>query len=359
MAHGRHQTGILPGRGDPAADRGGAHPASPKPAADEPGAAGEPRPPPRRRRRRACARASCPARISPSPTKLEQLALHEFDLTDGAVLETGCVYIVPLLESLALPADIAASANPKSSTGRLDIFTRVITDQARAFDQMPAGYHGPLYPRGQPAHLSDPRAHGLAAVADPLPPRQRGARRRGARRPAPARDAGERQRRASSTAWRSRSTCDGDARRPRRLPRQAPHRRHRRRPRRRLRRRRISGSRSAAAQRPEIVLDPAQFYILVSGEAVHVPPDYAAEMVPFDPLVGEFRVHYAGFFDPGFGHGPAGGTAAAPCWKCAATKCRSSWSTARRRPARLRADGGAARQPLRHARSAPTTRRRA
>jgi dCTP deaminase len=79
--------------------------------------------------------------------KLSQLALHEFDITGGAVLETSCVYIVPLLESLDLPADIAASANPKSSTGRLDIFTRVITDQARAFDQMPEGYCGPLYLR--------------------------------------------------------------------------------------------------------------------------------------------------------------------------------------------------------------------
>ncbi len=77
--------------------------------------------------------------------KLRQLGLHEFDLSDGAVLETGCVYIVPLLESLELPADIAASANPKSSTGRLDVFTRVITDSARAFDKMPEGYSGPLY----------------------------------------------------------------------------------------------------------------------------------------------------------------------------------------------------------------------
>ena len=57
----------------------------------------------------------------------------------------------------------------------------------------------------------------------------------------------------------------------------------------------------------ELILDPDEFYILVSREAVHVPPDYAAEMVPFDPLVGEFRVHYAGFFDPGFGHSEAGG----------------------------------------------------
>ena len=77
--------------------------------------------------------------------KLDDLALHVIDLTRGAVLETGCVYVVPLLESLALPADIAAAANPKSSTGRLDVFTRVIADGVASFDQIPAGYAGGLY----------------------------------------------------------------------------------------------------------------------------------------------------------------------------------------------------------------------
>src|SRR5207237_9566728 len=77
--------------------------------------------------------------------RIDEVKLHEFALSDGAVLETGCVYIVPLIESLALPADIAAAANPKSSTGRLDVFTRVITDRARGFDRIEPGYHGPLY----------------------------------------------------------------------------------------------------------------------------------------------------------------------------------------------------------------------
>src|SRR5215208_2912790 len=77
--------------------------------------------------------------------RIEHLKLHELALTDGAVLETNCVYIVPLLESLALPPDIAAAANPKSSTGRLDVFTRVIADETRGFDRVEAGYHGPLY----------------------------------------------------------------------------------------------------------------------------------------------------------------------------------------------------------------------
>ena len=77
--------------------------------------------------------------------RIDDLKLHEIALTDGAVLETNCVYIVPLLESLALPDDIAAAANPKSSTGRLDVFTRVIADRTRGFDRISAGYHGPLY----------------------------------------------------------------------------------------------------------------------------------------------------------------------------------------------------------------------
>src|SRR5437016_9807577 len=77
--------------------------------------------------------------------RIDELKLHEIALGDGAVLETGCVYIVPLIESLALPDNIAAAANPKSSTGRLDVFTRVIADETRGFDHVSAGYHGPLY----------------------------------------------------------------------------------------------------------------------------------------------------------------------------------------------------------------------
>ena len=77
--------------------------------------------------------------------RIDELKLHEISLSDGAVLETGCVYIVPLQESLALPDEISAAANPKSSTGRLDVFTRVIADETRGFDRVEAGYHGPLY----------------------------------------------------------------------------------------------------------------------------------------------------------------------------------------------------------------------
>ena len=96
------------------------------------------------------------------------LVLHRINLSDGAVLETGCVYIVPLLESLKLPKGISAAANPKSSTGRLDIFTRVIADHAQEFDKMPEAYEGPLYAEISPSDLLHPGAHRLAAFANPL-----------------------------------------------------------------------------------------------------------------------------------------------------------------------------------------------
>jgi dCTP deaminase len=240
-------------------------------------------------------------------TKLEQLALHEFDLTPGAVLETGCVYIVPLLESLDLPADIAASANPKSSTGRLDVFTRVITDSARAFDQMPEGYRGPLFlevsPRTFPilvrkgSRLSQIRFRrgnlqlddGALAELHRRETLASGAARftNGLALSIDLQGATPAGGLVGYRAKRYTGLIDVD--RVAAYPAQdfwEPIRR---------------------GERPEIVLDPAQFYILVSAEAVHVPPGFAAEMVPFDPLVGEFRVHYAGFFDPGFGHAPAGG----------------------------------------------------
>lgn len=237
--------------------------------------------------------------------KLDHLGLHEIDLRHSAVLETGCVYIVPLLEGLTLPGDIAASANPKSSTGRLDIFTRVIADNARAFDQVPEGYDGPLYlevsPRTFPivvrtgsrlSQIRFRRGHtrlddtALAALHD---------EQTLASCPVRLIDGlalsidlnGDKDGLVGYRGKRHTGVIDVD--------KPAMHEvldfwepLHRRGP-------------------AELILDPDQFYILVSQEAVHVPPDYAAEMVAFDPLVGEFRVHYAGFFDPGFGHAAAGG----------------------------------------------------
>ncbi|AMG86365.1 deoxycytidine triphosphate deaminase [Bartonella bacilliformis Peru38] len=242
--------------------------------------------------------------------KLERLKLHEFDLRDGAVLETGCVYIVPLLESLALPQMLAAVANPKSSTGRLDIFTRVITDNAQEFDKIGAGYHGQLYleisPRTFPilvrtgsrlsqlrfrkgkSCLNEVELYTLhkneTLISDDVPNISDGGVALSINLK------GDKNGFVGYRGKRHTSVIDVDKR--------------------------------AVANvldfweplydhgQKELVLDPDEFYILASREAIHIPPLYAAEMTPFDPLVGEFRVHYAGFFDPGFGHMEAGGKGA-------------------------------------------------
>ena len=240
--------------------------------------------------------------------RIDQLKLHEIALGDGAVLETGCVYIVPLQESMALPADIAASANPKSSTGRLDVFTRVIADQTRGFDRIEAGYHGPLYaeisPRTFPvlvregSRLSQIRfrrghavlgAEALAAlharerlVDDPAADVRGGV--------SVGVDLAGFDGRIGYRAKRHTGLIDVDRRAGYDLAE--------------------FWEPIAARRDKNLVLDPDEFYILASKEAVQVPPDCAAEMVPFDPLVGEFRVHYAGFFDPGFGYAGAGGRGA-------------------------------------------------
>jgi dCTP deaminase len=249
-----------------------------------------------------------PNREQPIAAHLDRLALHAIDLAGGAVLETGAVYIAELQESLDLPDWLAAAANPKSSTGRLDVFTRVISDRGRAFDQIRPGYSGPLYleisPRTFPVlvrtgsrlsqlrfrsgsvRLNDValadlhRRSGLVASAEPSieagiavsvdlsgfgPDRLVGYR---AKRHTGLVDMDKVGAFDVLDYWDPLTVRDA----------------------------------------AELVLDPGQFYILASKEAVHVPPDHAAEMTPFDPLVGEFRVHYAGFFDPGFGHAPAGGS---------------------------------------------------
>ena len=232
------------------------------------------------------------------------------------MLETGAVYIVPLLESLALPADIAAATNPKSSTGRLDVFTRVITDRSRGFDRIEAGYHGPLYAEISPktfpvlvregsrlSQLRLRRGHAELAADElaALHARERLVDAEDADfeggisvsvdlRGLPPPLAGEGRGGGALIGYRAkRHTGVIDVERR-------------------------AGYDFADFWEPmharrdgTLILDPDEFYILASKEAVQVPPDYAAEMVPFDPLVGEFRVHYAGFFDPGFGYAGAGG----------------------------------------------------
>ena len=241
--------------------------------------------------------------------KLDRLKLHEVDLQNGAVLETGCVYIVPLMESLALPLSLSASANPKSSTGRLDIFTRVITDFAQEFDKIPAGYQGGLYlevsPRTFPivvrqgsrlsqirfrqgqSLLGEAELHALheaeTLVASETPNVSGGGIALSIDLNGTGPDGLVGYRVKHHTA-----VIDVD--------RKAAH--------------DVYDFWEPIYSRGsgELILDPDEFYILVSREAVHVPPLYAAEMTPYDPLVGEFRVHYAGFFDPGFGHAAAGGS---------------------------------------------------
>ena len=236
--------------------------------------------------------------------RLSEFEMHSIDLTNGAVLEKGAVYLVPLMETLALPDDLTAVANAKSSTGRLDLLTRTITDSGTEFDRIPAGYKGPLYaeicPRsfsvlvrpgmrlnqirfrqGQ-AVLSDEdlkQVHAETPLVDNDAVIDEGLGFSVDLKPAKGDLVGYRAKPHTgvidldkighydpSEFWEELRTNDG-----------------------------------------QLILDPGAFYILVSREAVHIPPDYAAEMAPFVAMVGEFRVHYAGFFDPGFGNSDAGG----------------------------------------------------
>ena len=239
--------------------------------------------------------------------RIVELKLHEFTLIDGAVLETGCVYIVPLIESLALPPDIAAITNPKSSTGRLDVFTRVIADETRGFDRVAGGYHGPLYAEISPktfpvlvregSRLSQLRLRRGSAAISAEALRALHARERLVDRAEAVMGDGV----AVSIDLIGNGIVGYRAKRHTaviEVERRAAY--------------EVADFWEPIAARADksLILDPDEFYILASNEAVQVPPDYAAEMVPFDPLVGEFRVHYAGFFDPGFGYAGSGGLGA-------------------------------------------------
>ncbi|MEQ1932118.1 MAG: 2'-deoxycytidine 5'-triphosphate deaminase [Parvularculaceae bacterium] len=227
------------------------------------------------------------------------LLMHEIDLAGAVVLERGCVYVVELAERMKLPLGVCGAANPKSSTGRIDVFVRLVADGGAAFDEIPAGYEGPLYAEISPRTFSIVIRPGSSLNQLRL---KRGDCRLAdselellhARTPLIdatanihggiglsvrlAGGAGE------IVGWRGRrhaALIDVD--RPGALPAEdyfEP---------------------IAAPKSGFIILDPDEFYILASQEALVVPPDYAAEMTPIDPGLGEFRVHYAGFFDPGFG----------------------------------------------------------
>lgn len=212
--------------------------------------------------------------------RIADVAMHRLDLTGGAVLEKGCVYIVELQERLKLPPGLIARANPKSSTGRVDVFVRLLTDRGDAFDDVAEGYEGPLYLEVAPQTFSilvrpGTRLNQLRLKAGD-PPRLE-TRSVGV-------ELGE-----GIVGFRGRrhaGVIDLD---------------------------KIDGHDPRAYWEPlearggELLLDPGEFYILASSDAVEIPVLQAAEMTPIDPSVGEFRVHYAGFFDPGFGTDEAHG----------------------------------------------------
>jgi dCTP deaminase len=247
-----------------------------------------------------------PGRRRTVASRAKDLLVEALDLSDGAVLRRGRVYIVPLLEEVRLPSDYSAKANPKSTTGRLDVFTRLITDGGTEFEYVPAGYRGPLHVEVAPRTFDVRVRTGTRLNQLRI--------RRGDR---PSRDTDLV--RLNSESYITFSP-DGEQVDPEiegglRLGVDLAARDDTR----------IVGYRAkshtpiidlekvghydpaefwepiSAPQSGFIVLDPSDFYILVSKQRLRVPINYAADMVAYDPAAGEFRVHYAGFFDPGFG----------------------------------------------------------
>jgi dCTP deaminase len=248
--------------------------------------------------------------------KMKQLDEHferfRIDLRAGAVLEKEKVYVIPLLESIHLKSDVAALANPKSSTGRLDILTRLIADEATVFDQVKEGYRGQLYLEVVP------RSFSIVVKTGTRLNQLRFSRARG-----------ETPKAIPSADWRQlieggQIIDSGDSERNKQLIEKSgelPFTID------------LKGSGKSGAligwrakkhttridlerrdydpldfwepirfhKYSSLILVPDEFYILMTKEAIAVPPDYAAEMLPYDTRAGEFRVHYAGFFDPGFG----------------------------------------------------------
>ena len=236
---------------------------------------------------------------------LDEFKMHQIDLIEGAVLEKGCVYLIPIEENLRLPSDISAIANAKSSTGRLDLLTRIITNKGIEFDRITAGYNGQLFveicPRsfsvlvrpgmrlnqirfrqGQ-AVLTDKELlalHTKEKLIDSLPKIDGGLGFSVDLKPE----------KGSLVGYQAKPhTGIIDLNNVKTYNRE-------------------DFWQEVHSSDSKIILDPDAFYILVSKESVHIPPAYAAEMAPYLAMVGEFRVHYAGFFDPGFGHADAGGS---------------------------------------------------
>ena len=215
--------------------------------------------------------------------RIADVAMHAIDLSGGYVMEKGCVYIARLQERLSLPKGLIARANPKSSTGRVDVFVRLLTDRGGSFDDVDEGYEGPLYLEIAPQTFSilvrpGTRLNQLRLKAGEPPKletRSVGVDLTGGEGGV----VGFRGRRHAGVVDLDR--IDGHDPRDFWEPQ--------------------------VLRRGELLLDPGEFYILASSDDVEIPVDQAAEMTPIDPSVGEFRVHYAGFFDPGFGTDEAHG----------------------------------------------------
>ncbi len=246
--------------------------------------------------------------------KVKDYIVDELDLRDdGAVLETNRPYLIPLIEELSLPAAVRARTNPKSSTGRLDVFTRVITDESYRFDEIAAGYRGRLYLEVVPLSFTVRVKQGLAlnqlrllmgkAALDDDDLRSLHAEQPILfRRGRPLRDSELATAGGLFLSLDLRGDLDGRvgyrAREHARL----------------LEMDQVGAYRANEFWEPvyrepgdRIVLAPGRFYLLLSDESVVIPPALAAEMTAYDPTSGELRTHYAGFFDPGFGYEPPGG----------------------------------------------------
>lgn len=236
--------------------------------------------------------------------RIGEFSMHDLDIADGAVLEKGCVYIVPLCESLALPGDVRAAANAKSSTGRLDVLTRLLTDFGTEYDRVGRGYNGPLYAEICPRSFS-------VLVRQGSRLNQIRFRRGNARLD----DSQLSELNRRSRLITNLEDIDDGIGFSVDLDLPGGHVGYQAKPHsgiididRRQAYRQSEFWIPVSTESRQLILDPGSFYILASREAVNIPVDHAAEMLPYLPVVGEFRVHYAGFFDPGFGSGKTGGT---------------------------------------------------
>ncbi len=249
-----------------------------------------------------------PGKDTPVAAKIERMMMHKIDLTQPTVFEKGCVYIAELMEELRLPADISGKSNPKSSTGRLDIFTRLIADGGTEFESVPEGYRGKLYLEIVPRTFSvlarqGARLNQMRFVRGNPPPSDQKLDELNSMDAIVYSDADTPMIAIVNDGLWISVDLEGDENNGvvgYRAKQHAPL----------IDLARVNHYDPAEFWEPlkseahrSLVLNPDDFYILMSRERIRIPPSFAASMVPYDPSVGEFRIHYAGFFDPGFGYG--------------------------------------------------------